>query len=58
MGGVDSRRLGPRELATIGYVSENQKLPAWMNVGELFAYCRPLYPTWDAGRSRAISTCR
>src|SRR5437879_163188 len=33
--GVDSRRLGPNELATIGYVSENQKLPAWMTVDEL-----------------------
>ena len=47
--GVDSRRLGARELAAIGYVSENQKLPAWMTVGELLAYCRRFYPTWDEG---------
>jgi len=46
--GVDSRRLGVGELATIGYVSENQKLPTWMTVDELLAFCRPLYPTWTS----------
>ena len=28
--GVDSRRLSPREFASIGYVSENQELPEIM----------------------------
>jgi ABC-type multidrug transport system ATPase subunit len=45
--GVDSRRLGPPQFARIGYVSENQRLPTWMTVRELLAYCRPFYPTWD-----------
>ncbi len=45
--GVDSHRLGEREFAQIGYVSENQKLPVWMTVRQLLDYCRPLYPTWD-----------
>jgi ABC-2 type transport system ATP-binding protein len=45
--GVDSRRLGEREFAQIGYVSENQKLPLWMTVRQLLDYCRPFYPTWD-----------
>lgn len=45
--GRDSRRLGPAELALIGYVSENQKLPGWMTVEALLAYCRPFYPSWD-----------
>jgi ABC-2 type transport system ATP-binding protein len=45
--GVDSRRLGPAQLARIGYVSENQKLPGWMTVEHLLAFCKPLYPTWD-----------
>jgi ABC-2 type transport system ATP-binding protein len=45
--GVDSRRLGPATLASIGYVSESQRLPEWMTVRELIAYCRPIYPTWD-----------
>jgi ABC-2 type transport system ATP-binding protein len=39
--------LQGRRLETIGYVSENQKLPDWMTVPELLAYCRPFYPTWD-----------
>ena len=45
--GVDSRQLGEREFAQIGYVSENQKLPEWMTVRQLLDYCRPFYPTWD-----------
>ena len=45
--GVDSQRLGERERAQIGYVSENQKLPLWMTVRQLLDYCRPFYPTWD-----------
>jgi ABC-2 type transport system ATP-binding protein len=45
--GVDSRRLGERELAQIGYVSENQQLPVWMTVRQFINYCRPFYPTWD-----------
>jgi ABC-2 type transport system ATP-binding protein len=45
--GVESRRLGPRELAQIGYVSENQELPDWMTVRYFLDYCRPMYPTWD-----------
>ena len=57
--GVDSRRLGPSELQTIGYVSENQELPLWMTVAELLAYCKPPspcsrrgLPVWSHGRSQ------
>jgi ABC-2 type transport system ATP-binding protein len=46
--GTDSRRIGPRELTRIGYVSENQALPDWMTVDQLIAYVRPFYPSWDA----------
>jgi ABC-2 type transport system ATP-binding protein len=52
--GVDSRRLGPRELQAIGYVSENQKLPLWMTVAELLAYCRPFYAMWDDDLCRKL----
>jgi ABC-2 type transport system ATP-binding protein len=52
--GVDSRRLGPRELASIGYVSENQDIPRWMTVGEFLTYCRPFYPTWDDAFARKL----
>ncbi len=45
--GRDSRRLGPAELRRIGYVSENQDVPAAMTVRQLLDYCRPLYPAWD-----------
>jgi ABC-2 type transport system ATP-binding protein len=45
--GVDSTRLGAEELAQIGYVSENQKMPEWMRVSYFLDYCRPFYPTWD-----------
>ncbi len=45
--GVDSRRIGPRELQDVGYVSENQDLPDWMRVDEYLAYCRYFYPQWN-----------
>ena len=45
--GKESNRLGPKELARIGYVSENQKLPEWMTVQDLIDFCQPMYPTWD-----------
>lgn len=54
--GVDSRRLGERELAQIGYVSENQQLPLWMTVRQLLDYCRPFYPTWDRDLERTLLT--
>lgn len=45
--GVDSRKLGEKEFAQIGYVSEGQEQPLWMTVRQLLDYCRPFYPTWD-----------
>lgn len=52
--GVDSRRLSPRELAEIGYVSENQQFPASVTVAEYLAYLRPFYPRWDRGLEGTI----
>ena len=52
--GVDSRRLSARDLQRIGYVSENQQLPEWMSPAELFAYCQPLYPSWDAALAQRL----
>lgn len=46
--GVDSRRLGARELAQVGYISESQKLPEWMKLSYFFRYAQALYPAWDA----------
>jgi ABC-2 type transport system ATP-binding protein len=45
--GVDSRKISPRELAQIGYVSENQKMPGRMTVAGYLDYLRGFYPTWD-----------
>jgi ABC-type multidrug transport system ATPase subunit len=45
--GVDSRSISPRELADIGYVSENQDLPGKLTVEEYLAYLRPFYRRWD-----------
>jgi ABC-2 type transport system ATP-binding protein len=45
--GVDSRAISPRELAEIGYVSENQDLPGRLTVAEYLAYLRPFYGRWD-----------
>ncbi|MCF7688882.1 MAG: ABC transporter ATP-binding protein [Cephaloticoccus sp.] len=52
--GVDSRHLGEREFAQIGYVSENQLQPLWMTVRQPLDYCRPLYPTWDRALERTL----
>jgi len=45
--GVDSRQLSTRELRRIGYVSENQDMPARLTVTEYLDYLRPFYPDWD-----------
>ena len=45
--GVDSRRLSPRELSDIGYVSENQEMPSRMTVDGFISYLRPFYQRWD-----------
>jgi ABC-2 type transport system ATP-binding protein len=52
--GVESRRLGPSQLARIGYVSESQQLPGWLSPDGLLAYLRPFYPTWDDALCRKL----
>jgi ABC-2 type transport system ATP-binding protein len=52
--GGNSESLQGRRLETIGYVSENQKLPDWMSVGSFLDYCRPFYPTWDSGLEQRL----
>jgi ABC-2 type transport system ATP-binding protein len=46
--GVPSPRLRPQHRQRLGYVSENQHLPGWMQLGEFLKFLRPMYPTWDA----------
>jgi ABC-2 type transport system ATP-binding protein len=52
--GVDSRRLGVAQLQHIGYVSENQDMPARLTVAQYLDYLRPFYPTWDRELERSI----
>jgi ABC-2 type transport system ATP-binding protein len=52
--GVDSRKLGVAQLQHIGYVSENQDMPARLTVAEYLDYLRPFYPTWDPELERSI----
>jgi ABC-2 type transport system ATP-binding protein len=52
--GIDSRRISPRELSHIGYVSENQEMPEKLTVDEYVAYLRPFYPQWDRGLESSI----
>jgi ABC-2 type transport system ATP-binding protein len=53
--GTESRRLSPRELAQIGYVSENQDMPSRLTVGEYVAYLRAFYPRWDRELETSIA---
>jgi ABC-2 type transport system ATP-binding protein len=53
--GVDSRKVSPRELAQIGYVSENQDMPLRLTVEEYVAYLRPFYPSWDRELEASIA---
>src|ERR1700719_2960098 len=52
--GVDSRRISPRELSQIGYVSENQDMPERLTVAQYLDYLRPFYPRWDTGLEASI----
>ena len=52
--GVDSRRLGVLQLQRIGYVSENQDMPARLTVAQYLDYLRPFYPTWDRELERSM----
>jgi ABC-2 type transport system ATP-binding protein len=45
--GVNTRDVSHRELAQIGFVSENQEMPGRMTVSSYIDYLRPFYPSWD-----------
>jgi ABC-2 type transport system ATP-binding protein len=47
--GRDVCHMEGKGLETVGYVSENQRLPDWMTAAMFLAYCRPFYPAWDKG---------
>lgn len=52
--GMDSRRLRGAAFTSIGYVSENQELPGWMDLRWFLGFLKPFYPTWDAELEREL----
>jgi ABC-2 type transport system ATP-binding protein len=52
--GMDSTRLRGTAFTSIGYVSENQELPGWMDLRRLLDFLRPFYPTWDMELERGL----
>jgi ABC-2 type transport system ATP-binding protein len=52
--GTPSARLGPRDFQRIGYVSENQTLPAGLTLANYFDYLARLYPAWDRVLEREL----
>jgi ABC-2 type transport system ATP-binding protein len=54
--GMDSRRLSRFELAQIGYVSENQRMPGRLTVSQYLAHLRAFYVNWDSELERSILT--
>lgn len=45
--GVNSLKVAGEVFTRIGYVSENQEMPDWMTAGDMLAYWRNFYPSWD-----------
>ena len=41
-------------LSRVGYLSEENDLPAWMRVGELIRYTRAFFPAWDDGYAEEL----
>jgi ABC-2 type transport system ATP-binding protein len=46
--GCPAGKLGPAELARIGYVHQEGELLDWMTVRQLIRYVSVYYPTWNA----------
>jgi ABC-2 type transport system ATP-binding protein len=45
--GCDAARLGPEQLARIGYVHQEGALLDWMTAGQLICYVAAYYPNWN-----------
>jgi ABC-2 type transport system ATP-binding protein len=46
--GVEAAKLGPKELARIGYVHQEGELLDWMKVGQLIRYVAVYYHNWNS----------
>jgi ABC-2 type transport system ATP-binding protein len=45
--GADAKKLGPKELARIGYVHQEGELLDWMTVRQLIRYVSAYYQSWN-----------
>lgn len=45
--GCNAAKLGPHELARIGYAHQEGKLIDWMTVGQMVRYIAAHYPSWN-----------
>lgn len=52
--GIDPVAEPVAVLSRVGYLSEENDLPAWMSVGELIRYTRAFYTTWDDGYAEEL----
>jgi len=52
--GHKSADLRGKLFSSIGYVSENQRLPDWMRVSAFFDFLRPFYRSWDRDLERDL----
>ena len=46
--GCEAGKLGPAELARIGYVHQEGELLDWMKAGQLIRYVSAYYPNWNS----------
>jgi ABC-2 type transport system ATP-binding protein len=51
--GCDAAKLGPRELARIGYVHQEGALVDWMTVAQIVRYVAAYYPSWSTELEKA-----
>jgi len=52
--GVSSLKVAGDVFTRIGYVSENKEMPDWMTAGNMLAYWRNFYPTWDRALEQSL----
>jgi len=53
--GKDPRKLAPEDWRQIGYASENQPYPKWMNLCQWLDYLRPMYAEkWDTALEKTL----
>ncbi len=55
--GHDAAKLGPQELARIGYVHQEGRLIDWMTVEQMVRYVASYYPSWNTDLENSYLAC-